>query len=172
MQKSNTTCPFCKEHKKRPLISYLRKRDIRKKNDSICEEAEEAEEQEEEHKHWFTLNIYHQLFVGQSLDWYSCGNIQLFNFLLVSWFYVLLFRLHNYFLHIWEGDFKTFVKNYYFEKNQIFKTLNWKKSSLPTTFKFFFVYIRHSLETFRCYKIHILTSFIVIHIFFGKEYLN
>jgi len=49
MQKSNTNCPFCKEHKKRPLISYLRKREIRKKNDSICEEAEEAGEQEEEH---------------------------------------------------------------------------------------------------------------------------
>jgi len=48
-KKSNTNCPFCKEHKKRPLISYLRKREIRKKNDSICEEAEEAGEQEEEH---------------------------------------------------------------------------------------------------------------------------
>lgn len=54
MQKANTSCPFCKEHKKRPLISYLRKREIRKKNDSICEEAEEANEvevEEEEHNH-------------------------------------------------------------------------------------------------------------------------
>lgn len=51
MQKANTSCPFCKEHKKRPLITYLRKRDIRKKNDSICEEAEEAGEEEEDKEH-------------------------------------------------------------------------------------------------------------------------
>lgn len=33
-------CPFCKEHKKRPLINYLRKRDSRKHHESICEDEE------------------------------------------------------------------------------------------------------------------------------------
>lgn len=34
-------CPFCKDHKKRPLTSYIRKRGQDKKNNSICEEDEE-----------------------------------------------------------------------------------------------------------------------------------
>lgn len=33
-------CPFCKEHKKRPLINYLRKRESRKHHESICEDEE------------------------------------------------------------------------------------------------------------------------------------
>uniref|UniRef100_A0A0K8TQG3 Uncharacterized protein n=1 Tax=Tabanus bromius TaxID=304241 RepID=A0A0K8TQG3_TABBR len=40
------TCPFCKEHKKRPLISYMRKRDFHKHHEKICEEDEEEQEQQ------------------------------------------------------------------------------------------------------------------------------
>lgn len=36
-------CPFCKEHKKRPLINYLRKREQRKHHESICEDEENEE---------------------------------------------------------------------------------------------------------------------------------
>ncbi|XP_037960048.1 uncharacterized protein LOC119689317 [Teleopsis dalmanni] len=39
-------CPFCKEHKKRPLINYMRKRDSRKHHESICEDEEEHEHEE------------------------------------------------------------------------------------------------------------------------------
>jgi len=53
-------CPFCKEHKKRPLVNYLRKRDSRKHHESICEddehEIEEEEEEEEDNEH----QRYHQ----------------------------------------------------------------------------------------------------------------
>ncbi|XP_030376757.1 uncharacterized protein LOC115625743 [Scaptodrosophila lebanonensis] len=42
-------CPFCKEHKKRPLINYLRKRESRKHHDSICEDEEELHEHEQLH---------------------------------------------------------------------------------------------------------------------------
>ncbi|XP_017019228.1 uncharacterized protein fok isoform X1 [Drosophila kikkawai] len=44
-------CPFCKEHKKRPLINYMRKREQRKHHDSICEDEEEMHEHEHEHTH-------------------------------------------------------------------------------------------------------------------------
>lgn len=45
-------CPFCKEHKKRPLINYMRKRESRKHHESICEdEEEEIYEHEHEHEH-------------------------------------------------------------------------------------------------------------------------
>ncbi|BFF93577.1 uncharacterized protein DMAD_11408 [Drosophila madeirensis] len=43
-------CPFCKEHKKRPLINYMRKRQQRKHHDSICEDEEEMHEHEHEHE--------------------------------------------------------------------------------------------------------------------------
>lgn len=44
-------CPFCKEHKKRPLINYMRKREQRKHHDSICEDEEEMHEHEHNHSH-------------------------------------------------------------------------------------------------------------------------
>lgn len=48
-------CPFCKEHKKRPLVNYIRKRDSRRHHESICEDEGEAEEEDEnendEHDH-------------------------------------------------------------------------------------------------------------------------
>lgn len=37
------SCPFCQEQKKRPLISYMRKRDFHKHHDKICEEDEEPQ---------------------------------------------------------------------------------------------------------------------------------
>lgn len=40
------SCPFCQEHKKRPLIAYMRKR-AQEKNDKICEEVQEEDEMEE-----------------------------------------------------------------------------------------------------------------------------
>ncbi|EDW75460.1 uncharacterized protein Dwil_GK23806, isoform A [Drosophila willistoni] len=43
-------CPFCKEHKKRPLVNYMRKREQRKHHDSICEDDEELHH-EHEHEH-------------------------------------------------------------------------------------------------------------------------
>lgn len=52
-------CPFCKEHKKRPLINYMRKRESRKHHESICEdEEEEMYEHEHEHEH---ESVQHQL---------------------------------------------------------------------------------------------------------------
>ncbi|TDG46243.1 hypothetical protein AWZ03_007319 [Drosophila navojoa] len=50
-------CPFCKEHKKRPLINYMRKRDSRKHHESICEDEEEMHEHELEHEH----EVQHQM---------------------------------------------------------------------------------------------------------------
>lgn len=41
-------CPFCKEKKKKPLATYIRRRELCKRTESICEEAEEEEEEEEE----------------------------------------------------------------------------------------------------------------------------
>lgn len=46
--KSKEKCPFCKEQKKRPLVTYIRKRQNKKHNESICEEEEEEEEEIEE----------------------------------------------------------------------------------------------------------------------------
>lgn len=41
LQKSKkAACPFCKEQKKRPLGSYLRKRAMDKRGDSVIEEEE------------------------------------------------------------------------------------------------------------------------------------
>ncbi|XP_053959864.1 uncharacterized protein LOC129247178 [Anastrepha obliqua] len=40
-------CPFCREQKKRPLTTYMRKRESRKHHDSICEEHEEEIEEKE-----------------------------------------------------------------------------------------------------------------------------
>ncbi|XP_055858405.1 uncharacterized protein LOC129920912 [Episyrphus balteatus] len=54
VKSSKKECPFCKDHKKRPLTKYLRTRVMRKHNESICEEEEEEveeEEQQEEHNH-------------------------------------------------------------------------------------------------------------------------
>lgn len=51
-QKNNKQhCPFCREHKKRPLVSYMRKRDIQKQNEKICEEDEEEQCMQKDHKH-------------------------------------------------------------------------------------------------------------------------
>lgn len=46
-------CPFCKEKKKKPLASYIRRRELCKRTESICEEEEEDEEEEvtEEQNH-------------------------------------------------------------------------------------------------------------------------
>lgn len=49
-------CPFCKEHKKRPLTKYLR---TRKHNESICEEEEEEEVEEEENQDQTEEHNYH-----------------------------------------------------------------------------------------------------------------
>lgn len=46
--KSKDKCPFCKEQKKRPLVNYIRKRENKKHNESICEEEEEEEVEERE----------------------------------------------------------------------------------------------------------------------------
>uniref|UniRef100_W8BT27 Uncharacterized protein n=1 Tax=Ceratitis capitata TaxID=7213 RepID=W8BT27_CERCA len=48
MKDQKKECPFCKEQKKRPLTTYMRKRGVRKHKDSICEEHEEAIEEAEE----------------------------------------------------------------------------------------------------------------------------
>lgn len=40
------SCPFCKEQKKKPLATYMRKRQSSKRTESICEEAEEEEIEE------------------------------------------------------------------------------------------------------------------------------
>jgi hypothetical protein len=51
-------CPFCAEHKKKPLGVYLRKRKLSTRDEKICEEEEsyieeedEGEECNENHKH-------------------------------------------------------------------------------------------------------------------------
>lgn len=46
-KETKNECPFCKEQKKRPLGSYLRKREIKKSNEKICEEEHECSESEE-----------------------------------------------------------------------------------------------------------------------------
>lgn len=53
-KKKKDTCPFCKEQKKRPLVAYMRKREVNKRTESICEEEEEVENenQEKEQKKW------------------------------------------------------------------------------------------------------------------------
>lgn len=51
---SKKECPFCTEHKKRPLTKYMRNRVMRKHNESICEEDEEEEVEElNEHNHQY-----------------------------------------------------------------------------------------------------------------------
>jgi len=44
-------CPFCKEQKKRPLYSYLRKRSVDKTSNKICEEEEEEQAQQHQQNH-------------------------------------------------------------------------------------------------------------------------
>lgn len=41
-------CPFCKEKKKKPLATYIRRRELCKRTESICEEEEEEDEAGEE----------------------------------------------------------------------------------------------------------------------------
>ena len=67
IQKSGKqACPFCKEHKKRPLISYLRKKIYFNNHDKICEEegeeeqeAEEEQQQQHEEEEHHHHNHYH-----------------------------------------------------------------------------------------------------------------
>lgn len=39
-----SSCPFCKEEKKRPLNAYMRKRSQEKNTAKICEEDDEEDE--------------------------------------------------------------------------------------------------------------------------------